>query len=186
MVAQDRGLVEEAVELHRRAIDAFTAVSGADHPDTAQAMDKLGYALRLLHRPEEAVEQHRRAVALLVRVLGEEDPRVAMTLSNLGLALGDAGFADQAIDTQTRAHQLFRAKLGPTHASTLMAGRRRAVALAAVGRTAQAVPLIEEVLAALVDRVGDAELGAIAEDVALVFAAAGDTAAAHEWRSRAT
>jgi hypothetical protein len=121
-----------------------------------------------------------------VRVLGEEDPRVAMTLSNLGLALGDAGFADQAIDTQTRAHQLFRAKLGPTHASTLMAGRRRAVALAAVGRTAQAVPLIEEVLAALVDRVGDAELGAIAEDVALVFAAAGDTAAAHEWRSRAT
>ena len=180
------GLVEEAVELHRRAIDAFTAVSGADHPDTAQAMDKLGYALRLLHRPAEAIEQHRRAVALLVRVLGEEDPRVAMTLSNLGLALGDAGLADQAIDTQTRAHQLFQAKLGPTHASTLMAGRRRAVALAAAGRTAQAVPLIQEVLAALVDRVGEAELGAIAGDVALVYAAAGDTAAAREWRSRAT
>jgi DNA-binding SARP family transcriptional activator len=186
MVAQDRGLVEEAVELHRRAIDAFTAVSGADHPDTAQAMDKLGYALRLLHRPAEAIEQHRRAVALLVRVLGEEDPRVAMTLSNLGLALGDAGLADQAIDTQTRAHQLFQAKLGPAHASTLMAGRRRAVALAAAGRTAQAVPLIQEVLAALVDRVGEAELGAIAGDVALVYAAAGDTAAAREWRSRAT
>jgi len=185
MVAQDRGLVEEAVELHRRAIDAFTAVSGADHPDTAQAMDKLGYALRLLHRPAEAIEQHRRAVALLVRVLGEEDPRVAMTLSNLGLALGDAGLADQAIDTQTRAHQLFQAKLGPAHASTLMAGRRRAVALAAAGRTAQAVPLIQEVLAALVDRVGEAELGAIAGDVALVYAAAGDTAAAREWRSRA-
>jgi len=119
-------------------------------------------------------------------VLGEEDPRVAMTLSNLGLALGDAGLADQAIDTQTRAHQLFLAKLGPTHASTLMAGRRRAVALAAAGRTAQAVPLIQEVLAALVDRVGEAELGAIAGDVALVYAAAGDAVAAREWRSRAT
>ena len=67
-----------------------------------------------------------------------------------------------------------------------MAGRRRAVALAAAGRTAQAVPLIQEVLAALADRVGEAELGAIAEDVALVYAAAGDADAAREWRSRAT
>ena len=186
MVAQDRGRVEEAVDLQRRAIDAFTRVCGPDHPDTAQAMDKLGYALRLLHRPEEAIEQHRRAVGLLARVLGDDDTRVAMTLSNLGLALGDACQAEAAIETQTRAHQLFQAALGPTHASTLMAGRRRAVALAAAGRTAQAVPLIQEVLAALVDRVGETELGAIAEDVALVYAAAGDADAAKEWRSRAT
>ncbi len=185
MVAQDHGRVEEAAELQRRAIAAFTRVCGPDHPDTAQAMDKLGYALRLLHRPVEAIEQHRRAVGLLARVLGDEDTRVAMTLSNLGLALGDAGQAEAAIDTQTRAHQLFQAALGPTHASTLMAGRRRAVALAAAGRTAQAVPLIQEVLAALADRVGEAELGAIAEDVALVYAAAGDADAAREWRSRA-
>lgn len=185
MVAQDRGHVEEAVALQWAAIDAFTRVCGPDHPDTAQALDKLGYALRLLRRPEEAIEQHRRAVGLLARVLGDDDTRVAMTLSNLGLALGDAGQAEAAIDTQTRAHQLFRTKLGPTHASTLMAGRRRAVALAAAGRTAQAVPLIQEVLAALADRVGEAELGTIAEDVALVYAAAGDMEAAREWRARA-
>jgi tetratricopeptide (TPR) repeat protein len=186
MVAQDRGRVDEAVELQQLAIDAFTRVCGPDHPDTAQAMDKLGYALRLLHRPKEAIEQHRRAVGLLARVLGDDDTRVAMTLSNLGLALGDAGQADAAIDTQTRAHQLFQTALGPTHASTLMAGRRRAVALAAAGRTAQAVPLIQEVLAALSDRVGEAELGAIAEDVALIYAAAGDPVTAREWQSRAT
>jgi tetratricopeptide (TPR) repeat protein len=186
MVAQDHGRVEEAVALQRLAIEVFTRVCGPDHPDTAQAMDKLGYALRLLDRPEEAIEQHRRAVGLLARVLGDEDTRVAMTLSNLGLALADAGQAEAAIDTQTSAHQLFQAALGPTHASTLMAGRRRAVALAKAGRTTAAVFVIKEVLDALADRVGEAELGAIAGDVALIYAAAGDTEAARYWRLRAT
>jgi ABC-type transport system involved in cytochrome c biogenesis ATPase subunit len=109
-----------------------------------------------------------------------------MTLSNLGLALADAGQAEAAIDTQTSAHQLFQAALGPTHASTLMAGRRRAVALAKAGRTTAAVFVIKEVLDALADRVGEAELGAIAGDVALIYAAAGDTEAARYWRLRAT
>ena len=186
MVAQDRGRVDEAVDLQRLAIAEFTQICGADHPDTAQAMDKLGYALRLQGRPDEAIQEHQRAVALLERVLGHDDPRVAMTLSNLGLDLGDAGLKDQAVEVQTRAHQLFLNALGATHASTLMAGRRRAVALAIAGRTTQARTLIQDVVAALCDRVGEAELGAIAGDVALVYAAAGDEDAAERWRARAT
>jgi tetratricopeptide (TPR) repeat protein len=186
MVAQDRGRVDEAIELQRRAIDEFTEISGADHPDTAQAMDKLGYALRLQHRPEEAIRQHQRAVRLLERVLGADDPRVAMTLSNLGLALREAGRIDTAVDVQTRAHQLFLTALGPAHASTLMAGRRRAVVMAMAGRPAQALTLIQEVVATLIDRGGAAELAAIAPDAAFVFAAAGDEDAARKWRARAT
>jgi tetratricopeptide (TPR) repeat protein len=186
MVAQDEGRVEEAVALQRTAIDEFTRIFGADHPDTAQAMDKLGYALRLQHRPEEAIRQHQRAVRLLERVLGADDPRVAMTLSNLGLALREAGRIDTAVDVQTRAHQLFLTALGPAHASTLMAGRRRAVVMAMAGRPAQALTLIQEVVATLVDRGGAAELAAIAPDVAFIYAAAGDEDAACMWRARAT
>jgi DNA-binding SARP family transcriptional activator len=186
MVAQDRGRVDEAVALQRRAIDEFTAISGADHPDTAQAMDKLGYALRLQGHPDEAIVEHERAVRLLERVLGPDDPRVAMTLSNLGLALGDAGRTDRAVDAHARAHRLFLAALGPAHASTLMAGQRGAVALAVAGRPAQAVTLIQDLLAAFLDRVGDGELGTIAGDVALVYAAAGDEDTARHWRARAT
>ncbi len=185
MVAQDRGRVDEAIALQQTAIAEFTRISGADHPDTAQAMDKLGYALRLRQRSGEAIVQHERAVRLLERVLGPDDPRVAMTLSNLGLALGDAGLTDPAVEVHARAHQLFLTALGPAHASTLMAGRRRAVALAVAGRHTQAVTLIQDVLAALRDRVGDAELGAIATDAALVYAAAGDEDAARRWRATA-
>ena len=185
MVAQDEGRLDEAVALQRLAIAEFTRIRGAAHPDTAQAMDKLGYALRLLGRPHEAIEEHQRAAALLERVLGPDDPRVAMTLSNLGLALRDAGLVEEAVDVQTRAHQLFLTALGEAHASTLMAGRRRAVVLALVGRTVAARTVIEGVVAALADRVGDGELGAIAEDVAFVYEAAGDEESARRWRERA-
>ena len=64
---------------------------GADHPDTAQTFDKLGYALRLQGKVPEAIEAHQRGVRLLERVLGPDDSRVAMALTNLGLALADAG-----------------------------------------------------------------------------------------------
>ena len=184
MVAQDEGRLDEAVALQRLAIAEFTRIRGADHPDTAQAMDKLGYALRLRRRPHDAIEEHRRAAALLERVLGADDPRVAMTLSNLGLALRDAGLVDEAVEVQARAHQLFLTALGEAHASTLMAGRRRAVVLARVGCTVAARTVIEGVVAALADRVGDGELAAIAEDVAYVYEAAGDEESATRWRER--
>ena len=91
MVEQDAGRLDEAVAHQRAAIAAFTEVLGADHPDTAQTFDKLGYALRLQGKVAEAIEAHQRGVRLLERVLGPDDSRVGMALTNLGLALADAG-----------------------------------------------------------------------------------------------
>jgi hypothetical protein len=58
--------------------------------------------------------------------------------------------------------------------------------MAMAGRPAQALTLIQEVVATLVDRGGPAELAAIAPDVAFIFAAAGDEDAARMWRAHAT
>ena len=114
MVAQDRGLVEEAVDAAPTGDRPRSPGSAArTTPTPRRRWTSSATPCGSCTGPTEAIEQHRRAVALLVRVLGEEDTRVAMTLSNLGLALGDAGLAEAAIDTQTRAHQLFQAKLGP-------------------------------------------------------------------------
>lgn len=128
---------------------------GADHPDTAQALDKLGYALRLQGRAQDAVEAHQRAVRLLERVLGMDDSRVAMTLTNLGLALADAGRLEEAVTAQARAHAIFLTALGPTHASTLLATRRWAVVLAATGQPGRASALLDEVLDIATARAGD-------------------------------
>ncbi|TQM38163.1 BTAD domain-containing putative transcriptional regulator [Pseudonocardia cypriaca] len=173
IVEQDTGNLEEAVALQRTALEVFAQVCGPDHPDTAQTLDKLGYALRLSRRADEAVEVHLRAVRLLERVLGADDSRVAMTLTNLGLAYADAGRIGEAVEAQARARRIFYAALGPEHASTLLAGRRLAVALAASGNEVRARRLMNEVLEVVERRLEDnpAEWARVAADAARVFGA---------------
>jgi DNA-binding SARP family transcriptional activator/tetratricopeptide (TPR) repeat protein len=183
MVAQDRGDLDRAVALQREAIEEFTAFCGADHPDTAQAFDKLGYALRLQGRAEEAIEAHGRAARLLTLVLGADDPRVAMTLSNLGLAQADAGLLDEALETEQRAHTLFHAAYGAAHAHTLMAAVRRAGVLVAAGHQAQARAVLAAIRATLDARPGS--VAGVARDLAAVYTALGEPDAARSWEERA-
>ena len=152
LVEQDTGRLDEAVAHQREAIEAFIRIDGPYHPDTAQTLDKLGYALRLQGRVDESIDAHRRAVRLLERVLGPDDSRVAMALTNLGLALADSGAPDQAVAIQTRARDVFTVALGRTHSSTLLAGDRLADALVAAIQSAPsfAGPTdVEEVATAL-------------------------------------
>jgi DNA-binding SARP family transcriptional activator len=171
MIEQDTGNLEQAVALQRTALDVFSRVCSPDHPDTAQTLDKLGYALRLSGRADEGVEVHLRAARLLERVLGADDSRVAMTLTNLGLAYADAGRISEAVEVQARARRIFNAALGPEHASTLLATRRLAVALAASGNHARARRLMNAVLEVAERRLEDnpAELARVAADAAHVF-----------------
>ncbi|MFD1529097.1 tetratricopeptide repeat protein, partial [Pseudonocardia aurantiaca] len=187
MVEQDAGRLATAVSLQRRVIDVFTDICGADHPDTAQAYDKLGYALRLQGKVEEAVEAHLRAVRLLERVFGPDDSRVGMALTNLGLAQADAGLVADSVQAQVRAHTIFGTALGPAHASTLLAGRRLAVALAVAGQRKRATALLEEVLPVATARAAgnSAEWARIAADAVTVYTAVGDAGAATRWRERA-
>ena len=167
-------------------IEVFTRVCGADHPDTAQALDKLGYVLRMQGRAAEAVAAHERAVRLLERVLGADDSRVAMALTNLGLAYLDADRADQAVLAQSRARAIFLVRLGASHAHALLAARRLAVALAATDPR-RASAMIEEVLDVVVARPGgnDVERGRTAVDAAAVYEAVGDSMLAEHWRNEA-
>jgi tetratricopeptide (TPR) repeat protein len=171
MVAQDLGDLDAAVAHQRTAIAVYTRVLGPDHPDTAQAFDKLGYALHLQGAAADAVEAHERAVRSLERVFGPGDTRVAMALTNLGLALADAGRARDAVDAQTTALTIFRQGLGPEHGSTLLASRRLAVALAGAGERAAARELLAGVLDAALARAGDdaAERARIAADAERVL-----------------
>ena len=59
MVEQDSGRLAAAVEHQRTVIEVFTRVCGADHPDTAQALDKLGYVLRLQGQLAESMASAR-------------------------------------------------------------------------------------------------------------------------------
>jgi tetratricopeptide (TPR) repeat protein len=183
MVDQDAGNLDVAVRHQRTAIAVFQRVGGPDHPDTAQALDKLGYALRLQGRSGEAIDAHRRGVRLLERVLGPDDSRVGMALTNLGLAHADDGDLERAIEVQARARAIFIDALGPVHSSTLLAGRRLAVVLAAAGQGVRASTVIEDVLETATARpdIPPAQIAQIAEDAVIVYTAVGDLDARQHW-----
>ena len=67
LVEQDRGQLVAAAQHQRTVIEVFTRVCGSHHPDTAQALDKLGYVLRLQGRCQESMDAHERAARLLER-----------------------------------------------------------------------------------------------------------------------
>jgi tetratricopeptide (TPR) repeat protein len=173
MVAQDLDDLATAVAHQRTAIAVYTRLLGPDHPDTAQAFDKLGYALRLQGAAAEAVDAHERAVRSLERVFGPTDTRVGMALTNLGLALADADRSQDAVGAQSRALRIFREALGAGHGSTLLATRRLAVALVGVSRPGAARALLGEVLDLALSRAGDdrAERARIEADAERVFGA---------------
>jgi tetratricopeptide (TPR) repeat protein len=125
MVRQDQGDVAAAIELHREALAILRGVYGeADHPAPAQAMDKLGFALRLAGDVDGALKVCDEAVRMLTGALGADDPRVAMALTNEGLALLDAGDAQAAAADQSRAVELFTRAYGEDHPHTRLAAER--------------------------------------------------------------
>jgi tetratricopeptide (TPR) repeat protein len=131
MVRQDQGDVAAAIELHRQALAILRGVYGdADHPAPAQAMDKLGFALRIAGDLDGALKAHDEAVRMLTGTLGADDPRVAMALTNEGLALLEGGDARAAAAAQRRALDLFVLAYGDDHPHARMASDRLREALA--------------------------------------------------------
>ena len=129
MVRQDQGDLGGALALQEQALAELTALYGdIDHPEPAQAYDKIGFVLRLLGETDRAVRAHRSAEAMLTATLGPDDPRVAMALTNLGLALLQAGDRAAAVAAQRRAEILFSAAYGPAHPHSKMAAERLLVA----------------------------------------------------------
>ena len=77
----------EAEALYRRALDVRRAVWGANHPETAVAINNLATAL--MNRDEFAGAEQllRQVIAIREQVLGPEHPDTADSLSNLALLL---------------------------------------------------------------------------------------------------
>ena len=125
MVLQDQGDLDGAVRLHRRACAVFRSIHGdVNHPDIAQSLDKLGFALRLIGDTVASVNAHRESERMLVATLGPTDPRVAMSITNCGLALLDLGDREGALACQRFALDAFVAAYGPDHPHSRMAAGR--------------------------------------------------------------
>jgi tetratricopeptide (TPR) repeat protein len=101
----------DAQELERLAEARF----GANHPDYAVALNKLGIVYWKQGKYSEAEGLYKRALAIRETALGANHPDVGQTLNNLALVYADQSKHGEAEELYKRALAIREKALGANH-----------------------------------------------------------------------
>jgi tetratricopeptide (TPR) repeat protein len=150
-----RGELAEAAPLVAGALAALRRAHAGDHEDTARALAISARVHGLAGRPLDAMAHADQAVAMLERLAGRDAPRLAELLSIRAELHAARGRDDLAADDDRRALAIHE-RMSP---AGLHAGRALAALgerTLALGRRAEATPLLERAIAILEGAGGDA------------------------------
>lgn len=131
--------LDEAESQLRTVIDA----TNPPNLDTAAALDNLSLVLTLRGQSKEAVELNTRVLAIRRRLLSDDHLRVAHTLTNRANMVFQLGDFDAAIKAAREARGIYRASAGADSPYLVFSDRLEGGVLMTVGRTAEALPLLE-------------------------------------------
>jgi tetratricopeptide (TPR) repeat protein len=109
---------DQARALLERALTAWEANLGADHPDTAAILESLGLVFHDQGDLAVARSYHERALRIREVRPGPDDPDTGRSLNNLARVLRDLGDLDQARDLLERALVIFEAHYTAVHRDT--------------------------------------------------------------------
>jgi len=156
---QNRGEAEQAETLYRQALALWRETLGPQHADTRLCLHDLAWMLYWTGDYRAAIPEFRHLVALQREVLGPEELEVATALLGLGLALLEGGEPRAALPHLREAQRIRRRKLPAGDVKIASVEGSVAECLIALGRYAEAEPLVLRSHAALAERLGaDAEL----------------------------
>jgi serine/threonine-protein kinase len=150
---------------------------GPDHPVTLTNLGYLGTILQA-GRPEAAREVLARQLEGRQRRFGATHPSTAAAWNNLAVVDYALRRYDAAADGFRRARAIWLERLGPAHDLTLRTTANLAGALAQTGRLAEALPLLDDAVAARRTRGENSVLYGVLLTRGLAREAAGDAAAA--------
>ncbi|WP_058553954.1 tetratricopeptide repeat protein [Thiohalocapsa sp. ML1] len=142
--AARHGLLEP---LCRRALALAEERLGAEHAETATALNNLGTLLQATNRLTEAEPLMRRALAIDEASYGAGHPDVATDLNNLGLLLQDTNRLAEAEPLMRRALAIDEASYGAEHPTVARDLNNLGLLLKATNRLAEAEPLMRRALA---------------------------------------
>jgi class 3 adenylate cyclase/tetratricopeptide (TPR) repeat protein len=137
----------EAEPLLRRAVAAREQALGAEHPDLATPLHKLGNVCEGMGRPAEAELIYRRMVAVREQAYDPEHPLVAEGLGCLGLFLLSAGRRAEAEPIIARTLVSYERTIGPDHPDLAHSLFHMALLYQRTGRPAAAEPLYRRAIA---------------------------------------
>src|SRR5262249_13275718 len=119
--------------------EARTRVLGPDHPDTLESLDTYASSQTMLKHYDEANKLRQQCLEGRRR-FGERDDGYLMSLSNRGFDLIEQGLYEKAEPVLTECIRLRTEKDGPKHPELMPIRNNLVVALAFLGRFAEAEP----------------------------------------------
>ncbi len=177
----DLGHYDEAIAAHRRTLAVREATFGPSHVDVASSLNNLGTVLALLERDDEAIVLLERAHAIWLESVGPQHPHTAIALINIADLHRRKGELVRAVDEFERARGVLEQLLGAEHPMLAYIHVGLARIDLARGEPQAARTKLERALA-LRSEGGAArdEVGEVRFELALLDAAAGETAKAEQ------
>ncbi|MBZ0166143.1 MAG: tetratricopeptide repeat protein [Candidatus Omnitrophica bacterium] len=109
----------EAEALVRQVLETVEDARGADHLDTAHALNNLAVIEKQLGKLEQADEHYRRALSIQEDQLGKTHPGTLTTRQNLGRLYEEQGHYKKAESIYQEIFETNKAELGPSHGRTI-------------------------------------------------------------------
>ncbi len=109
-----------AVEVFRKALDAYKAKLGPDHPDTLLSMNNLAAAYQASGQLARAVPLFEETLQQRKARLGPDHPETLESMNNLAGAYKANGQLARAMPLFEETLQKRKARLGPDHPDTLI------------------------------------------------------------------
>ncbi|HEY6174066.1 MAG TPA: tetratricopeptide repeat protein, partial [Kofleriaceae bacterium] len=177
------GHLAEADKLVEPTLASLTKSFGPEHVEVTRALGDIAMLRRKQGRFDDARTAAERVLEIKTKVQGPTHPEIADPLIELGMESVTRGDPAQALPLFRRALDIRSKALGAAHVLTQEATNRLAGALAALGRCAEAQPLLATARTAL-DKLGDDGLPFLAE--ALTISGTCDVVAGRAEQAAAT
>src|SRR6201992_4126876 len=115
MLYTDQGKLDQAEEMHIRALQGREEALGPKHTSTLNTVNNLGLLYRDQGKLDEAETMYTRALQGREDALGPKHTSTLNTVNNLGMLYKDQGKLDEAETMYKRALQGKEDALGPKH-----------------------------------------------------------------------
>jgi tetratricopeptide (TPR) repeat protein len=106
---------QEALNLHKQALEMRQNLFGEKHPDVATSLDNFGSSYSDLGNYQEALNLRQQALEMRQNLFGEKHPDVATSLDNLGSSYSLLGNHQEALNLHKQALEMFQELLGEKH-----------------------------------------------------------------------
>lgn len=115
IIAEDKGLLEEAFNYYEQSLAIIIANHGAEHYEVADAYIKMGDIKRLMKNYVLANEYTQKGLDMLQKEFGAEDINTSYAYYNLGLLYGEMGNDKKALAYLLKTAGIFENVYGTDH-----------------------------------------------------------------------